>query len=86
MGLKKSIKRASKNVKRVGKKLGKQATRIGKDYLKYTTGVDVDMFRSQHGENGGGVDYRGEAAKKSIVGTNRQGGSGQVKFKTEQWS
>lgn len=85
MGLKKSIKRASKNVKSIGKKVYKQAKRVGKDYLKYGYGVDVDMFKSQDG-GGGGMDYRGEAAKKSIVGTNRQGGSGQVKFKTEQWS
>lgn len=66
------------------KKIGKAARNVASDVVGAYTGgmVNFRTKKKEHAE----PDYRADAATKSIVGTNRQGGSGQVKFKTEEWS
>ena len=81
MGFRKSIKRVGQFKQKVDKTIGGVAKKVGTGLVKAYTGGLVDLGKKA--KEGGGEDYRGEAAESMVrKKATRAGGSGQVKFNT----
>ena len=74
-------KRVSKAAKSTGKNIMSVGKAVTKGALSYSTG---GMFDKKDKDGGGEDDYRGEAAQKMLKNVNKQAGSAQINYTTEE--
>ena len=81
MGLRKSIKKIGHIKGKVAKTIGGYAKKAGIGIVNAYTGGMLNLGGKE--KDGGGEDYRGEAAESMVrKKATKVGGSGQVKFNT----